>query len=423
MGRERALITRMNADRSSAPWRVRIIENGRDGNVLYQEGGEELSFYWAFGGGDVVVSVAVGEASEWRTERPWAADRRDEIIARVAAEVIRQRKPGSQWVIDDTGRFINFIADGPSALSDGATPTAKRAVAADLLWRLSRLKARMAAFVLMLTILAGGVLFVGRSLFTIKTVGAPIGASARAGDFIATPMGRLEPYVPSLDRNHGRDRYTTGLLLHSARDPGFKRYVPVAEGKTGSDLAKARIAGVAGPLVWYDAPETAVIDAEAARILSTEEAQRAPPPPRPVGAEALAALATAERRLEGLLAPPGEEGAPTPRIDGEELFDAAFLRTAPHRDALALEGGGFLLIYHTKRYREGSVVAARVAADGRVLWRRETQLGRVEEALPDAARPAFVGVRPREEGKVPEPLLVVLDAASGEAATHSLLHD
>jgi hypothetical protein len=278
----------------------------------------------------------------------------------------------------------------------------------------------MSVMVLVLTLIAGGLLVAGRVAFTIKTTGSPIGASARAGEFIATPIGRLEPYVPSLDRNHGRDRYSTGILIHSTRDAGHRRYVGVAAGKTASDVARSRIDGIAGDHVWFDAPQSAVIAASAARVLSAEEARRTPAPPRPVGAEALAALATAERPLEGLLAAPGESGAPTSRGEAD-IHNPQFLRASSYGAALALQGGDFLRIHHTKPHREGLVIVSRVTASGESVWRIETALGRVEEVLPDAAYPALVGVRPRQEGKVPEPLLVIVDAAAGTAATHSLL--
>lgn len=410
-------------------WRVRIVEHGRDGEVIYEEGGRALSFYWEFGGGNVVTSVSVGDDAEWRAHHGWAADRRAEIIARVTGEVIRQRAPTCRGEMDASGRFLNFIADDAPSPQGGSGAGAEgsgqsrgpKAAATDFVWRLNQVKSRMAGLVLILTILAGAGLLAGRTLFTVKTTGTPAGASARAGEFIATPIGRLEPYVPSLDRNHGRDRYSMILLIHSVRDATNRRIVRVAGGLTGSDLAKSRIAGVAGSLVWFDAPETVVIDAETSHRLSAEDAARAPQPPRPVGAEALAALASAEMRLEGLLAEPGEAGAPRLPAGDDAMFNGAYLRGAAHREALALDGGDFLLVYHTKRYREGVVAVARVNAAGEIVWRAKTPLGRIEEALPDPARPALIGVGPREEGKVPEPLLVVIDASTGSIVSHALL--
>lgn len=402
-------------------WGVSFDEQGRDGYVHYKEGERTLSFYWAIGGGDVVSTISVGDAAEWRAERPGFADRRDEIIARIAEASIRERTPNSRWEIDETGRFLNFIASSQPPPSERVTPAQKQANAAAMVWRLNKAKSRMSMIILVLIFLAGGALLAGRSALTIETTGTPIGASARAGDFIATPIGRLQPYVPSLNRDHTRDRYSIGLLIHSASDPKRRDYVALAANQSGGAFGLVKIAGVIGDLIWFDAPETAVIDAKSARRLSPDEAMRAPAPPRPVGAAALAALGSAERRLEGLLAAPGEDGAPG-RILGEAaIFNAAFLRAAPQGDVLRLDGGDFLAVYWTKRYREGALTLARVSLSGEIVWRAETALGRLDEALPDPLRPALVGARPREEGKVAEPLLVVADAATGRVETHSLL--
>lgn len=407
----------MNGEIWGKDYRVRIARNGRDGEVIYEEAGRALSFYWAFGGGDIVTYIAVGDPDEWRAEHPWAADRREEIIARIGAEVIRQRAPSCRAELDATGRHLNIITD---AAPIAPAPPLRQAAAVNFVWRLNKAKSRMSIIILALVLIAGAALVAGRSALTIKTTGTPVGASARAGDYIVTPISRLEPYVPSLDRNHARDRYSVGLLIHSARDGGARRFVAVSEGLSGGDAAKVRISGASGDLVFLDGPESAVIDAGAARILDPATAQRAPAPPRPKGAEALAALGPADRRLEGLLAAPGEAGAPAfPEAD--DIHNPLFLRAAPYGEALRLAGGDSLVIFHTEPYRAGVVLLARVNAAGETLWRTETALGRVEEALPDSVRPAFIGVRPRVEGKVPEPLLVVIDAETGKAATHSLL--
>jgi hypothetical protein len=408
----------------SKDWRVTFDEQGRDGYIHYEEGGDKLSFYWAFGSGNVVVSVAVGDEIEWRAERPAFAARREEIIARIAEASIREGTPTSRAETDETGRFLNFIAG-----DEEARDVARRSAAAEkqekaraFFWRLNELRTRMATIALAFLLFAGAAVLAERSMFTIKTTGSPIGASARAGEFIATPIGRLQPYVPSLNRDHSRDRYSIGLLIHSARNPQERDYVSLATDQSGGAFGLVKIAGVAGELVWFDAPETVIVDARAARVLSPEETGRAPAPPRPKGAEALAALATAERRLEGLLAGPGEAGAPSSIAAEGDVHQLGFLRAAPNGETLRV-GGDLISIFYTRKFREGALVVARVAPDGALRWRTETAIGALDEVLPDPVRPAFIGARPRVEGKVPEPLLVVIDAETGGAATHTLLVD
>lgn len=399
-------------------WRVDYIDNGRDGEVRYHEGGRTLSFYWEYGGGDVVFSIAVGDDGEWRAQYADLADRREEIIARIAAEVIRQRAPSCRAGMDASGRFLNFIADPARA---PAAPDKRTAEAAAFFWRLNRAKSRMSMIVLGLVLIAGAALLAGRGVLTVRTTGTPIGASIRAGDFIATPISRLEPYVPSLARNAGRDRYSVGLLLHSVRDEAFRRYVGVAEGRTGSDAAKSKIDAVVGDLVYFDAPETVIVDARNGRVLSEMEARAAPSPPRPRGAEALAALSSPENRLQSLLAAPGEAGAPRSIDVGEGVDTLGFLRAAAHGPLLSLGDGDVLALYWTKPYRAGALSVARVAPSGAVRWRTQTEIGALDEALPDASRLALIGARPRVEGKVSEPLLVVIDMQTGRAAARSLL--
>lgn len=422
----------MLMNKNGENWRVSFDDEGRDGYVHYKEGGKTLSFYWAIGGGDVAASISVGDEAEWRAQYPDVAARRDEIIARIAAEAIRLRSPSSRAEIDATGRFLNFVSGAGAAsasaplhapLTAGATPAQRRAEGAAMVWRLNKVKRGMSVFILILTFIAGGVMLAGRSTLTVRTMGTPVGASARAGEFIATPIGRLEPYVPSLNRDHGRDRYSIGLLIHSAADRNVRRYVMVAAGKTGSDSVNVRISGVVGERVFFNAPESVVVDARAARALSPAEAAMADEPPRPKGAEALALLATSDRRLESLLAAPGDDGAPMSIDAGAEIFNAAFLRAAPNGALLTLDGGDFLAVYWTRPYRAGPLFAARVRPSGAVAWRTETALGSLGEALPDPARPALVGERPQAEGKVPEPLLIILDAGKGGADAHSLLID
>ena len=74
---------------------------GRDGYVIYYEGQHRTSFYWEFGGGDVVVIIHTGLRS------PWSVQQR-EIVERVIQEVTRQRAPTCKADMDETGGYIYF---------------------------------------------------------------------------------------------------------------------------------------------------------------------------------------------------------------------------------------------------------------------------------------------------------------------------
>ena len=88
---------------------------GRDGYVVYYEGARAASFYWEFGGDDVVVILHVGQSSGWSRQHPWAVDRQREILERVTQEVIRQRLPTCKADSDETGGYIYFREHKPEA--------------------------------------------------------------------------------------------------------------------------------------------------------------------------------------------------------------------------------------------------------------------------------------------------------------------
>jgi hypothetical protein len=90
----------------SNDWRVEMPMSGPSGYITYHEGSSAASFYWEFGGGDVVAIIYIGQPSEWNTQYPWATDRRSEILERVIQEVIRQRSPTCEADTDEKSGFI-----------------------------------------------------------------------------------------------------------------------------------------------------------------------------------------------------------------------------------------------------------------------------------------------------------------------------
>lgn len=315
------------------------------------------------------------------------------------------------------------------------------------------------------------VAWLGRSALQIRTTGAPWGSSMRAGNTVITLMTRLEPYIPSLNRNHGNDRYTVGLLLHEVTS-GERRYVELARGRAPNDLSNAKLLAVQGTRVWVQVPQTMLYDMASGRVGTAEEVERdrsLAPPERPFS---ISDLAVGERAMLLLLAEGGRVGsnrwlgvhaeenlrasfregfrAPlaadfersaqtrqlytgTLTLDGtnarlgalqptgvDSLFNGAFVRSGRDAGLLELAGGGALMVHETRPRRAGTVVVSRVEAAGDVAWRVDTGIGQLLGVLPDAAFPAFVGERPRVPDKVPEPILVIVDASNGRARTLSL---
>jgi hypothetical protein len=74
---------------ASVNWSVAIDLSGRDGTVTYREGPETLSLYWEMGGTALAI-VSGPPPQDWDRAVPWASGRREEVMRRVADEVIRQ---------------------------------------------------------------------------------------------------------------------------------------------------------------------------------------------------------------------------------------------------------------------------------------------------------------------------------------------
>ena len=87
--------------RPTQDFRVQVLTHGRDGYVRYSEGVHHYDFYWEFCGAGCVVSAGVPSVAKWPRELPWAADRRDEVIARVGAEMCRHSGAGCTWRLNN----------------------------------------------------------------------------------------------------------------------------------------------------------------------------------------------------------------------------------------------------------------------------------------------------------------------------------
>lgn len=462
-------------------WEVLVGEDGRSGTVTYREAAGELRFYWEFGGGDAVASIAVGTAAEWDKQYPWAAPRRDEILQRVMADVIRQRAPTCTGVVDDRG-WITLYQRGarapgqppqsasPSPPPSSAASHAAASHAAAQHFAVSARKSRIVGIFAVIILALSVVAWLGRSALQIRTTGAPWGSSMRAGNTVITLMTRLEPYIPSLNRNHGNDRYNVGLLLHEAAS-GERRYMELARGRAPNDLSNAKLLAVEGTRIWVQVPETMLYDVASGRIATADEVARdrsLAPPDRPFS---ISDLAVGERAMLLFLAEGGRigndrwlgvhtpanmsasfrEGFRAPvaadfersaqarqlytgalSVEGtnvrlgalqatgvDSLFNGAFVRSG-REGGLLLLAGNALMVHETKPRRAGTVVVSRVSASGDVAWSVDTGIGQLLGVLPDASWPAFVGERPRIPGQVPEPILVIVDASNGRATTRSL---
>lgn len=99
---ERAL--RQKADRLIAGrfGRHLVYEgNYRAGTITYVEGDLRIAFWHEMGGGACKFFIDVPTAAQWQARTGSTLDRRDEIVAYVAATVQRERAGSWRYVIDD----------------------------------------------------------------------------------------------------------------------------------------------------------------------------------------------------------------------------------------------------------------------------------------------------------------------------------
>ncbi|MFZ5548185.1 MAG: hypothetical protein ACOZJX_05780 [Pseudomonadota bacterium] len=107
-----------------------------------------------------------------------------------------------------------------------------------------------------------------------------------------------------------------------------------------------------------------------------------------------------------------------------EYLNAFFLRPNEKSPPLRPQNPDSVLMAHTSvPGAKGTLVVTRVdVASGTLLWSRDTGIDRfkLQQILPGERSTVFVGPRVPVPGQIGEPLLVIVDHASGQAVTHSL---
>jgi hypothetical protein len=457
----------------SQRWEVRIEERGREGTVHHRDEHGTLSFYKEIGGGHVVASVRVGTRSDWERHHRWALAQREEIIARVASECIRQRAPNCRAEMDEAIGWLNLIADGPAPTPRAVASTSPAA----MVHKLSSLRRKMAMFVGILVAVGATVLWLVKSMFSIATTGSPIGDSVRAGDTVATLIQRLEPYVPSLHRDPSKDRYSIGILLYDLTGTVAPRYREIGGGHAGGALSLSRLLGADSDWVLFQAPELGALEARTGRIVRDAEfeAVRARiDGGRPASTSPLAAMRSADRALLAQLASGGRVSptrmlllgdlatlarehrigssirevldasrtrepvrpfiaevvesnarstiASLTQCPGEPFYHAGFVRAGTDGPLLVLdEPRSVLCLHEPQRFPQSNVRLSRLDLDGNSVWQVDLGIDVLEQVLPAHDRLVLRGKLPAAPSTVPTPVLVVIELRSGTLTTHPLL--
>jgi hypothetical protein len=307
--------------------------------------------------------------------------------------------------------------------------------------------------------------------------GAPLGESVRTDAHIATLVQSLQPYVPSLHRDHSKDRYDVSLLL-VALDGSDRRLIPLREGLEGNGYSLAKVLGSDGRTLWVDVNGLQGVDLRTYELLSEEEVRRVDErsipkawngqPFAPRMEQFLAAgfftgpdtwlgvhsLKEAERDFKpkswvkrvvraeeglrrseegqrrfyrGTLDPDTSDGyhriVRMDKLNEEIYLNAAFVRMNDTSEPIRLsDPPGAVMIYTRDASLQTTLMVARVDTAGTLRWRADTGLDRVllRQILPGEASTAFVGTRPAVPDKLSEPLLVIVEHATGKVRTVSL---
>lgn len=110
-------------------------------------------------------------------------------------------------------------------------------------------------------------------------------------------------------------------------------------------------------------------------------------------------------------------------VGGREYPAAAFLRLHAASEPLRLsDPDGALMVHTSTTGLNGTLMIARVDTQGTVIWSADTGLDRfsLQQILPGADAVAFVGTRPPVPDELSEPLLVIVENATGSVRTLSL---
>jgi hypothetical protein len=109
------------------------------------------------------------------------------------------------------------------------------------------------------------------------------------------------------------------------------------------------------------------------------------------------------------------------RLTAADYLCATFLRTKPGGALLCLPHPDSVLLLHRPKAGLGEPLAlTRLQPDGNAAWQCSTGIGRLQQVLPAAKSLALIGERPSTPGRVPEPILILINNATGATNTISL---
>jgi hypothetical protein len=131
-----------------------------------------------------------------------------------------------------------------------------------------------------------------------------------------------------------------------------------------------------------------------------------------------------QRKLYGGTADSSEARPPIltrQQLSATEYRQANFLRSHPGGKILRAENpDSVFLLSRVGTELFAPYTLARLSPTGDAIWNADTGIGRLEQVLPGAEVIALIGERPPIPNKVPEPILVLVNVATGSTNTVSL---
>ncbi len=438
---------------------VTITESGRTGTVTYREAGGTLGFHWEFGG-DVLAIIQISDTTAWKSGSTWFAGRQSEILRFVADEAIRQKAPSCRAEINEANGEILLIQEG--------APVAHTPPDVLFVRRFSRAKAILGIIVLVVALIFGGVMWFKDKVLSIRQgKGVPLGLCVRTDAHIATLIQSTDPHLPEITGRGGNTTTSISILVIPL-DGSEPKKILVAERLTNNQYVLAKVLGSDGSTLWFDVNGIGGLDLETLELLEPGEVRDpyvpdAAWPFAPSVGEYLSAgfhtgpgswlglHSTAELEREFAVKKflrrvvPQEEakqmrrfhrGALDVPVDNKyhqilsmtpigdaEYFNAAFLRMDDASEPLRMtDPDGALMIYTSEPGLKGRLMVARVDEEVNIIWKVDTGIDRfkLSQILPGKDSFAFVGTRPPIPDKLSEPLLVILENATGKVRTISL---
>lgn len=269
---------------ASKHWRVDIERKGHSGLVHYREWAGELAFHWEFGGPGALALVFVGNEAAWRARPAWAADRRAEIVGRVAGAVLEQMAPAGRVEIDDRLGWINILGGSPAspqAPASSRTPVSQQAPTPRPTRKHGHLATRLTHLKFVLGLIVLGVAVIGvlaRSAFMIAPdTGFPLVPSLRTPQHVATLIQTQEPYLPSLHRDPSKDRYRLALFLYPIDGRSAGRMIGIVRQRPAGEFRLAKLLGSDGHIVWYSVNGIGGVDLETGNLVGPEALRAANP--------------------------------------------------------------------------------------------------------------------------------------------------